>query len=285
MPSDPVMSVRHRQLSAELRRLRQARGVNAAEVADAMGWDRTKVNRMERGKWKRLNPQDIRALAEYYGVSEGQERDALVELAKQSKLKGWWERYGDLLGSSSYVALEAEAESLWSYEALVIPGLFQTADYASAMLRGRVSLDVIERRTQLRLARQERLHGAGALSVCSVIDEAALRKFIGSAEIMRAQLRHLIAANEQPNVELRIVPNSAGAHPGVAGQFVVLDFPLAPGASVVFLENAHDGFYLDDPAHVEQYRHIYNGVRELSLDVHQSVEFMRGLHDELEWPS
>lgn len=282
MSSDPVMSVRHRQLSAELRRLRQAKEVNAAEVADAMGWDRTKVNRMERGKWKRLNPQDVRALAEYYGVSEGQERDALVELAKQSKLKGWWERYGDLLGSSSYVALEAEAESLRSYEALVIPGLFQTADYASAMLQGRVPSDVIERRTQLRIARQERLDGHGALSVHSVIDEAALRKFIGSSEIMRAQLRHLIAANARPNVELHVVPDTAGAHPGIAGQFVVLDFPAAPGASVVFLENAHDGFYLDDPAHVDQYRRVYNGVHELSMNVHQSIEFMQGLHDELE---
>lgn len=283
MSNDPVMSVRHRQLSAELRRLRERKGVNATEVADAMGWDRTKVNRIERGRWKRLNPQDVRALAEYYGVADGQDQDVLVEMAKQSKLKGWWERYGDLLGSSSYVALEAEAESLCAYEALVVPGLFQTAPYASAMLQRRAEPVIIERRTQLRIARQQRLQGDNALKVRTVVDEAALRKLVGSEEVMREQLLHLIDMGAKPNVDLRVVLNNTGAHPGIAGQFVVLDFPSAPGASVVFLENAHDGFYLDDPDHVEKYRSVYDGLCEVALDSTETTTFLwalvRGLEE------
>lgn len=270
----PGQSVRHRQLANELRRLREAAGLGTVETAEHMGWDRTKINRIERGQWKRLNPQDVRALAECYQVQDSQHRDALVEMAKQTKLKGWWERYSDLLGSSSYVALESEATCLRSFEALVVPGLFQTADYAAALMQGRCDDSVIERRTELRLARQRRLDGANPLQVRSVIDEAALTKLVGGRSIMRAQLHHLIAANEKPNVELYIVPDSVGAHPGTSGQFVILDFPFGPNTSVVFLENAHDGLYLEDIADIERYDRLFGDIQQTALSPKGSNIFL-----------
>ncbi|MDS1272296.1 helix-turn-helix transcriptional regulator [Lipingzhangella sp. LS1_29] len=267
-------SVRHRQLANELRRLREAKGLSTIDVAEHMGWDRTKVNRIERGQWKRLNPQDVRALADCYGVSDHEHREALMGMARQTKLKGWWERYSDLLGSSSYIALESEATCLRSFEALVVPGLFQTADYAAALMQGRCDASVIGRRTELRLTRQRHLDGNNPLQVRSIVDEAALRKLVGGPAVMRAQLHHLVAANEKPNVELHIIPDSVGAHPGTSGQFVILDFPFGPDASVVFLENAHDGLYLEDRTDIERYNELFKEVLDSSLSSKESSSFI-----------
>ncbi len=282
MVEEPSPTVRHRRLSTEMKQLREAVGLGAIEVAERMGWDRTKVNRIERGQWKRLNPQDVRALADCYGASE-QHREALVTMAKEAKIKGWWERYSDVLGSGTYIGLEAEASVLRSYEALLIPGLLQTPDYYEATLRGlgRASEHEVRRRVEARQTRQQRLEDAKGLQLHALVDEAALRKLVGGPGVMREQLNYLAAANNRNNIEIRVAPDSAGAHAAVAGAFVIIEFPFCDGPTAVFLENAHDNLYLEDKDDIERYSLIYDQVHKASLSPGESNELLRGLSDQL----
>ena len=148
MAEAPPQTVRHRRLSAELKRLREARGMGTVEVTRRLNWDRTKLNRIERGDWKRLKEADVRALAQLYGVTDEAKQDALVALAKRAKEKGWWARYSDILGAGAYVSLEAEASAFRFYGGLMVPGLLQTPSYAKALIRagGVTDDDEIKRR-------------------------------------------------------------------------------------------------------------------------------------------
>jgi len=147
-----------------------------------------------------------------------------------------------------------------SYDALVIPGLFQTPDYAAALIRsGHFGLSEAEvtRRVDLRMARQEVLDRQSTpLVVWSVLDEVALRRPIGGPDVMRAQLHRLVELVERPNVTIQVLPIGRGAHAGLDGTFTILDFPLdLPGdPGTVYVETLHKGVYYEKPEEIDPYR-------------------------------
>ena len=156
MTDEHTPTVRHRRLSNELKQLREAAGLDTLEVAQRLGWDRSKVNRIERSQWKRLKETDIRDLCELYGVQEAGRIQSLIAMAKQAKEKGWWVRYHDVLGPGSYVSLEAQASEIQLFGALMIPGLLQTSAYAKALIRsgGITDPHEVKRRVEARIARR-----------------------------------------------------------------------------------------------------------------------------------
>ncbi|WP_017592363.1 helix-turn-helix domain-containing protein [Nocardiopsis potens] len=275
-------TVRHRRVSAELKAMREEAGRTSYEVADAMGWHRTKVHRLERGEWKRLREQDVRALADYYGVDDQKRLEAVVALAKTASAKGWWSRYKDVLGPGSYVSLEAQASHLRFYSGMLVPGLLQTPAYSEAIMRsGRIKdEEEIQRRLQARAERKALIDSQNGPKVQAIVDQAALNKTIGSPITMAEQLLHLGKLVSLEKIEIGLATDRLGAHTALTGQFVLLDFPGDHGDSTVFIDNAHNGIFLEDPEEVEDYTDVFQATWKLCLTGESATEFLVSLSED-----
>jgi hypothetical protein len=225
-------------------------------------------------------------LLEIYGVTDEATRESLVQLAREARRRGWWTRYTDVLGSGTYVGLETEAAGLHTYESMFIPGLLQTEDYARAVIRAgqtRPDPDTLNRRLGARMARKEILQRPDSPEIWAVIDESVICRPVGGPEVMRAQLQHLIEVSTRPNatVTLQVLPFTVGAHPGMNGPFVILTFNSPTDPSMVYLETATDGLYLDEPADVERYTLRFNHLVARALGPDESRTMIAGLADRL----
>ncbi|WP_285729432.1 helix-turn-helix transcriptional regulator [Nocardiopsis sp. ATB16-24] len=276
-------TIRRRRLSAELRRLREASKLTAEQVGDKLGWSRGRLTNMELNKWKRPDPVIVRALANLYqappDVTEG-----LVLLAKQSREKGWWSRYGDVF-TDAYVGFEAEASAVSTYQSMVVHGLLQTPEYAAASTRiGRSrSAETIDRVVQARLARQEILDQEDPPKLWCVLDESVLLRPAGSKQVMRDQITKLIRLIETADhIKIQVLPLEVGLHPGIAGSFTILDFanPLDP--SIAYIETRTDGLYLEDDEEVQVHRDAWDEVRVMALHPDASADRMRQIIEQYE---
>lgn len=232
-------------LGWQLRDLRVASGMTAAEVARRFSWAASKITRLETADNGIVEPSDVVALCKIYGCSE-ELTEVLVGYATVTKTKrDWWQKQDvrDVIppGFKAYLGLEAVAERLENYESEYVPGLLQTEAYVRAILeRAHAGLpeEQIERRVSVRMTRQEVLHReTNPLQFTAIINEAVLCRRVGSAAIMREQLEHIEAlVTSRPNVKVQVVPFALGAHPGMNGPFTFLRFrdPLKP---IVYLEN------------------------------------------------
>jgi transcriptional regulator with XRE-family HTH domain len=182
VPEGHSPTVRRRRLAAELRRLREAARMTCEEVAEHLECSASKISRVETGR-SSVSPRDVRDMLEVYGV-DAQQRDSLVQLARDSRQKGWWHAYNDTLQPwfVTYVGLETAASEIRNFEVDLIPGLLQTADYARAVIRAgniNVTDEEIERGVALRMERQPLLTRDKPPQLWAVIDEAALRRLVG----------------------------------------------------------------------------------------------------------
>ncbi len=278
-------TVKRRRLSHVLRELRQAAELTATEAAKRLEWDPSKVARMERNQWKLPNVHDIRLLLDLYGVTDERQRDALINLAREARQRGWWADYEDVF-RSSLPDFEAGASLIRTYEALIVPGLLQTAAYAGAVWRAGQVLDeqadhVIERHVEARLTRQKILARESPPELLAVIDEAALARAVGGPKVMEEQLQHLIKMAARPNVTVQVLPNSVGAHAAMIGGFMILDFPSpVDDPSLVYMETATENLWLETPEKYRRYALIYSQVQALAFSPEESVSRMTTQMDE-----
>jgi transcriptional regulator with XRE-family HTH domain len=274
-------TVQRRRLAQELRRLREAADLTIDQVAEALECSRSKISRIENAQVKAA-PRDVRDMLSIYRVS-GQKQDDLVQLAREARQESWWRLFSDL--PITYAAFEAEAASICMFAALVLPGLFQTRDYARAVFRAlKVELQPaeIEHRVDFRMARQSVLNQAQPPNLLVLIDEAALRRPVGGRGVMDEQLRHLIECAQLPNVSLRIIPFEAGEHAGMDGGFSILIFPDPADPDTVYLENPlDDDQYTDETEKVRQYHLTFGHLRDVALSPESSLEFLVNLAKEL----
>src|SRR6516162_10355055 len=202
-------------LGGQLHRLRESRGISAEKAAEAIRGSHSKISRMEHGRVG-FKERDVADLLTLYGVTDNEERAALLNLAREANTPGWWHAYSDILPTwlEPYVGLEAAASVIRTYEVQFVPGLLQTEEYARALIRqgAAVSEQDVSRRAELRVSRQEILRRPDAPQLWVVVDEGALRRPVGSKDIVREQLRHLMEMADHPAVTLQILPFSAGAH-------------------------------------------------------------------------
>jgi transcriptional regulator with XRE-family HTH domain len=269
-------------LGTQLRRLREARGITAQEAARAIRGSESKISRIELGRTS-VRAIDIADLLSLYGVTDVAERDELLSLAAQANRPGWWHQYQDVLPSwfQAYIGLEESAESIRSYDAQFIPGLLQTEDYAAAVIAlGEFSLDEAERLVFLRKERQRRF-SSGGLRLWAILDEVALRRPVGSPQIMRAQLEHLSAVCDRPGFALQVVPDSAGAYV-VPGSFSILRFAVPDLPDVVYLEQLTSAMYLDKPVDVERYTAAMDKLSAIAAPPEETKQIIRALREELE---
>lgn len=283
MPRTPSPTVRGRRLRYELRRLREQAGLTRDETARRLDWSGSKISRIETGQ-SRAQTGDVRDLLDVYGVT-GDHAEALVQLAREARKRGWWTAYNDVF-TGTYVGLEAEASAMRTYEPQIIPGLLETEDYTRALIRAglvRADPDEIERRVQARMARQEILTRPDAPEIWAVLDEPAARRPVGGPAVMKAQLRHLIDVTAAPNstITLQILPLAVGSHPGLSGPFVILDFPSGEDPPVVYLETATDGLYLEETAEAERYNLMFDHLRASALSASESASLITRLAEEM----
>lgn len=244
-------------LGSQLRKLREANGV----TREAAGWEirasESKISRMELGRVG-FKERDVADLLTLYGVNDKAEREALLALARQANTQGWWQRFSDVLPNwfQSYLGLESSAAMIRTYEVQFVPGLLQSREYARAVVmigHGAAGLDEIDRRVDVRMARQQLLTRPGAPHLWAVLDEAVLRRPIGGRTVMRTQIAALIDATKLSNVTIQVVPFSAGGHAAAGGAFSILRFPDAELPDVVYMEQLTTALYLDKRDDVDQY--------------------------------
>ncbi|MFF8728085.1 helix-turn-helix domain-containing protein [Streptomyces sp. NPDC015171] len=276
MASNVNPTVRRRRLGQELRRLRELKGMTAEEVAERLLVSQSKISRLENGR-RSISQRDVRDLCGVYEVEDQRIVDSLMEMARDSRQQGWWHTFGDI-PYSVYIGLETDAESLRVYEPQLVTGLLQTHAYAEALVQGALpetSTAEIEKRVQVRLRRQERITAeTNPLRLWVVLDEAALRRVVGSRLVMREQLEHLIEMSQLPHITVQVLPFEVGAHPGLNGQYAILEFADAADSSVVYLEGVTSDLYLEKAQDVQKYAVMYEHLRAQSLNVEASRQYI-----------
>ncbi len=269
-------------LGTQLRRLREDRGITAQEAARAIRGSESKISRIELGRTS-VREVDIIDLLSLYGITDHAEREELLTLAGQANQPGWWHQYQDVLPGwfQAYVGLEESADSIRSYDSLFVPGLLQTEDYAAAVLAlGEFSIDEAERLVYLRKERQRRF-ASGGLRLWAIVDEVALRRPVGSPEIMRAQLEHLRDVCDQPGFTMQVVPDSAGGYVA-PGSFSILRFAVPDLPDVVYIEQLTSAMYLDKPVDVERYALAMDKLSAAGAPPGETKQIIRALRENLE---
>jgi transcriptional regulator with XRE-family HTH domain len=244
-------------LGAQLRRLREARGITREAAGDAIRGSASKISRLELGRVS-FKDRDVADLLTLYGVLDEQERSGLLGLARDASASGWWHQYGNVMPGwfEVYVGLEEAASRIRTYEVQFVPGLFQTEDYARAVIRlGRpeAPADEIEHRVSLRMRRQQILTRPESPKMWAVVDETALRRPLGGPDVMRAQMAHLIEITRLPNVTLHVVPFHVGGHAAEGGSFTILRFSEPDLPDMVYLEQLTSALYLDKREDIDHY--------------------------------
>jgi transcriptional regulator with XRE-family HTH domain len=271
-------TVRRRRLGSELRRLREDHSIKLEEVAERLGVAASTLSRIETGKAPTKSVY-LTAMLEMYGVTDPSQRQVLVDMAREGHRKGWWSVYDDVLptGFGIYVGLEAEAAGLRSFEGEVVQGLFQTPDYARAILREvqvRDTDEQVERLVDLRMKRQEVLDRTPALDVWMILDEAVVRRTIGGPGVMRDQLARLVEASKKPNVTLQVLPFASGSHAGLRGPFSILEFPERADADVAYVESVAGIIYLEKEREVRTCAEAFDRLRAAALSPGQSTDLI-----------
>jgi transcriptional regulator with XRE-family HTH domain len=248
-------------VGARLRKLRESARVTREDAGDAIRGSESKISRLELGR-SRFKQRDVRDLLDLYGVAED-ERATLLALAEHANAPGWWRAYGDVVPAwfEPYLGLEQAAGIIRTFEVQYVPGLLQTKEYARAVLqvgagdaRETETATATETelrtdlRTDLRMRRQQILHRDNPTRLWAVIDEAALRRPIGGAAVMRAQIRHLIEIAQLTHVNIQVAPFSVGGKATAGGPITKLRFHEDELPDVVYLEQIMGALYLGKPA-------------------------------------
>jgi transcriptional regulator with XRE-family HTH domain len=275
MPVRPSPTVRRRRLRYELRRLREEHGLTIEQVQEQSGGDlkAPSISRWETGD-RSVRPTDLRLLLDIYDV-HGDRREALLTLARQGKERGWWQAYSSAVPEwfQVYVGLESEAASIRNYTAELVDGLLQTADYYCSFLQTAPAVgsdDEIERKIEVRLARQERLTGDDPPEYWVVLNEAVIRRVVGGVEVMQKQLEHIVEMAKLDHVTVQVLPFSAGVHPAMDGSFSILGFPEPADPDVVYLENQAGSLYLEQEAEIDRYARMLRQLIAKALDPDES---------------
>ncbi|MFF0476755.1 helix-turn-helix domain-containing protein [Streptomyces sp. NPDC004284] len=276
MASNVNPTVRRRRLGQELRKLREAKNMTAEQVAERLLVSQSKISRLENGR-RSISQRDVRDLCGVYEVEDERMVDSLMQMAKDSRQQGWWHAFGDI-PYSVYIGLETDAESLRMYESQIIPGLLQTPAYAEAVISGAMpesSAADIEKRVTVRTRRQDRIRDEERpLRLWAVIDEGALHRIVGGRQVMVEQLEHLMEQSHLPHVTVQVIPFEMGAHPGISGQYSILEFPDTSDSSVVYIEGVTSDLYLEKAQDVSKYSVMYEHLRAQALNVEQTREFI-----------
>ncbi|MCW7941433.1 DNA-binding protein [Streptomyces hygroscopicus] len=283
--TEPAPTLLKMLVGVQLAGIREDAGLSQEQAARALGFSPAKLSRIEAGKGRRPPTEgDVRALLGLYGADD-YEASVLVKLLHRAGEPGWWQRYDKRLMPEWFdrlVGLQEAAAAIRTFEIQYVPGLLQTAAYTRAVVeRGlpTASATEVQRRVDLRMRRQEMLLRPDAPQLWAVVDESVLMRVLGSREVMREQLEHLVEMAQRPHVTVQIVPldvtnASAPAIPVTYLRFGGLDLP-----DIVYLEHIRSANFLEDRDETEEYRVALDRLADEALNPRESLDL---LHKTLE---
>ncbi|MEV5832536.1 helix-turn-helix transcriptional regulator [Nocardia sp. NPDC052112] len=262
-------------LGGQLRDLRVKNGITREAAGDAIRGSHAKISRLELGRTG-FKERDIRDLLTLYGVSDAEERERFLDLARQANEPGWWHRYSDLLPSwfGTYLGLEQAATKIRTYEAHLVPGLLQTPEYARAVMSLGYEDADMDRRVQVRIRRQEVLRRVDPPIIWAIIDEAALHRPVGGSRVHREQMEHLIELAQLPNVTVQVLPYSAGEHAAAGSSFSILRFAETELPDIVYLEHLTSALYLDRKQDLALYLSVMDRLSVQAESPGESLEIL-----------
>ena len=277
---DHSPTVRGRRLMREVKRLRESSGMGPDEAARRLDFSKSKLYRIENGK-SRIDADDLEDMLDLYDV-RSPDRDALVALGRDSRRRGWWTTYKDVF-TGSYVGLEYEAARI-QVASHIVPGLFQTPEYARAVIaetRPTLDADEVERRVAARVARQQAvLHRDSAPDIHVVLDEAGLHRQVGGEHVMLQQLAGLAKVSAQPGITLQVLPFAAGASAALEGDFVILAFPDPEDPPVAYAEGLFGDLYLESKEELDRYSLAWTHLLDKALSPAESAALISELLQE-----
>lgn len=283
-------TVRRRRLGTQLRQYRKVRGITVDDVAKEFDVTASTIYRMELGRVK-VKARDIELFSRLYGFEDDPQLvRELTSLARDGSKRGWWAKYSDTIAPpyATYIGLEEDAIKLSVYDGLIINGLLQTNDYARASFDfvDGDSKEHMEKRIELRMERQERI-SKRELQIWNVIDEAAIRRVVGGANVMRQQLEKLVELADYPNVRIQVLPFAGGAYPGMLGSFTLMEFgagedpeepdpepdPTYRHPDVVYIEGHTGDVYEEE--HTDRFKAVFENLRVAALSPTLSLEMIK----------
>ncbi|PSK99289.1 helix-turn-helix protein [Murinocardiopsis flavida] len=269
-------TVRRRRLSAELRLCRMQAGMTLSDVADVLEWSPAKLGHIETGIRKWPSVMEVSALLTLYEVTGGQ-REAILTLVRESRLRPWWTGYEDVL-SSAYVGNEAGAAAIDTYPGMLVPDLLQVPDYTAALARsqGR-GPRAVERMVAAYVKRQEVLDRDNLGRYHAFVEEDALQRVAASPDLFRAQLRRLIdTAEDGGQAVVQLLPTSSGLHAGAAGPFTVLEFD-DDEASLAFVDATHGGSIVESEESVGRCQRVWRRLLAHAASPESSLTSLKRL--------
>ena len=278
---EPAPTLLKMLVGVQLAGAREDAGLSQEQAARSLGFSAAKLSRIEAGKGRRPPTEgDVRALLELY-ETDAYEASVLLRLLKRAGEPGWWQRYDKRLMPEWFdrlVGLQEAATTIRTFEIQYVPGLLQTADYTRAVVqRGlpTATAGEVERRVELRMRRRELLDREDAPHLWAVVDESVLLRVLGSPEVMRRQLEHLVEMAERPHVIVQIVPldvtnASAPAIPVTYLRFGGVELP-----DVVYLEHIRSANFLEDRDETEEYRVVLDRLADEALNPRESLALLR----------
>ena len=272
-------------IGTQLRRWREDNGISREAAGEHIRASHAKISRLELGRVG-FKERDLIDLLDLYGVTDEQEREEFLDLARRANARGWWHQHGAVLPSwfEMYLGLEQAAKVIRTYQVQFVPGLLQCEEYARGVIvvgHQSDSADEIERRVHLRMTRQKMLTEPGAPQLWAVLDEAALRRPFGPRHVMRAQLEHLLEITELPNVTVQVLPFRFGSHAAAGGAFTILRFAESDLPDLVYLEQLNSAVYLDKRSDVEDYLSVMERVSVRAETPFKSKDTLRRLLSDL----
>jgi transcriptional regulator with XRE-family HTH domain len=266
---------RRRRLARRLRQMREQAGLTLEEAARRLDKTRSSLGRIETGQ-SRADVHLIRSMMDFYDHYDPD----LIDLVREANRPGWWTKYG--IDDYGYISMETEASALQEFSLINVPGLLQTEAYMRALfVAHRLPAHQIENEVIARLMRQGRLEDEEfPLELVAILDEAALRKLVGGAEVMRAQLRHLVECAELPTVSVQVLPDAAGAHTGTTGAYTILSFPEGDPA-LLHVPYVTGALHIEKPEELDQARLKFDQLRSEALSPSESVALIERLAGEL----
>lgn len=267
-------TVRQRELGKRLRDLRNQHNLTVEDVGEKLLCSATKISRLETGA-RRPSLRDVRDLCALYGIDESASAE-LMSLARGAREQGWWTRYEDL-GLDPYIGLEQEATAITCYSMYYLAALLQTEEYARTLIKAiapKMDPQVLQQRVEARLRRQQLLEQENRPRYRVLLDEAALRRRIGGAALMAAQLDKVLKAESDNKATVQVIPFDVGAYAAADSNFVLLDFDDPDLSPVVFVEGLTGNQYHERKSDVARYRETVEYLRDSALTPRDSVHLI-----------
>ncbi|MFD5974306.1 helix-turn-helix domain-containing protein [Streptomyces bacillaris] len=281
MAQSDMPTMRSRRLGGELRQLRLNAGLKVQDAAEALECGQPKISQIENGK-RGIRPLDLTTLLNLYGLEDERQRASLKRLAKEIHKVDWWSGQGPFLHDAlkDYLMLEADSQSVRTFEPMVIPGLLQTEAYMRQLYEAASPAGQVEFLVSTRLRRKELLDNKLGFRLRAVIDAPALHRIGGGRQVVHGQLQHLLEAGSCSNVSIQVLPLNSDLPMEQYAPFTVFGLQADPPVEVIWLEHITGGTLLEQRPDVRAYTKAWDELTAAALSPTASSQYIRKLIEE-----